>query len=376
MLGEKVKAGTKTAIGKVIDFLVIFGVFGGLGVSLGLAVPLTGGALTTVFGLEITFPIKVIIVLCIAAVFTFTSFIGTQKGMKRLSDGSVICCGILLAWIFIFGPTDFIIKNVANSFGWMMEIFPRASFFTDPINQNGFPEGWTLFFQAFYLNYAAMMGIFITKVSKGRTIRTMSICTLIGISFGGWVVFAIDSSFSIWTHVNGLTDVVALVNSGVGEAGIYQVIGVLPGGKIFLPVVILVTIVGFVASSFDSASLSLSQTTQKITDKNGDVSKSLRVFWCLMLTLLPLSIMFSGAPFATLKTMAIIISLPFMLVVAFMGARTLMWLREDDRKGLLDKYRQREEKEVYRGNLDDPYGYQVTMSGGRELGEEYSHKKA
>lgn len=366
MLGEKVAPGAKTAIGKVIDFLVIFGVFGGLGVSLGLAVPLTGGALTTVFGLEITFPIKVIIVLAIAAVFTFTSFLGTQKGMKRLSDFSVICCGVLLAWIFIFGPTDFIIKNVANSFGWMMEIFPRASFFTDPINNGGFPEGWTLFFQAFYLNYAAMMGIFITKISKGRTIRCMSICTLIGISVGGWVVFAIDSSFSIWTHVNGLTDVVALVNSDVGEAGIYQVIGLLPGGKIFLPIVVLVTIVGFVASSLDSASLSLSQTTQKITDKNGDVSKGLRVFWCLMLTLLPLSIMFSGAPFATLKTMAIIISLPFMIVVAFMGARTLMWLREDEKKGLLDKYRHIEINETYTGDIDDPYGYQVTMSGGRE----------
>lgn len=376
MLGEKVGAGAKTAAGKVIDFLVIFGIMGGLGVSLGLAVPLTGGALTTLFGLEVTFPVQVIIVLVIAAVFSFTSFLGTQKGMKRLSDGSVILCGILLLWIFLLGPTDFIIKNVTNSFGWMLEIFPRASFFTDPINNGGFPEGWTMFFQAFYLNYAAMMGIFITKISKGRTLRCMSICTLIGISVGGWVVFAIDSSFSIWTHVSGLTDVVALVNSDVGEAGIYQVLATLPGGAKILPVIVLLTIVGFVASSLDSASLSLSQTTQKITDKNGDVSKGLRLFWCGMLTLIPLSIMFSGAPFATLKTMAIIISLPFMIVVAFMGVRSLMWLAEDDKKGLLDKYRAKENKETFAGDLDDPYGYQVTMEGGRDLTADYSAEKA
>ncbi|MDD4200876.1 MAG: BCCT family transporter, partial [Eubacteriales bacterium] len=74
MLGDKVGKGAKAATGKVIDFLVIFGIMGGLGVSLGLAVPLTGGALTTLFGLEITFPIQVMIVLVIAAVFTFTSF--------------------------------------------------------------------------------------------------------------------------------------------------------------------------------------------------------------------------------------------------------------------------------------------------------------
>lgn len=369
MLGDKVGKGAKTAIGKVIDFLVIFGIMGGLGVSLGLSVPLTGGALTTLFGLKITFPIQVLIVLCIAAVFTFTSFIGTQKGMKRLSNGSVILCGILLLWIFLLGPTDFIIKNVANSFGWMLEIFPRASFFTDPINNSGFPEGWTLFFQAFYLNYAAMMGIFITKISKGRNIRTVAICSLFGISLGGWIVFAIDTSFSIWTHVTGKTDVVALVNSDVGEAGIFQVLAVLPGGKTILPAIILLTIVGFVASSLDSASLSLSQTTQRITDKNGDVSKGLRLFWCGMLTLIPLSIMFSDAPFATLKTMAIIISLPFMIVVAFMGARTLMWLSEDDKNGLLDKYREKKQKSEFTGNLDDPYGYAASMEGGRESAE-------
>lgn len=372
MLGDKVGKGAKAATGKVIDFLVIFGIMGGLGVSLGLAVPLTGGALTTLFGLEITFPIQVMIVLVIAALFTFTSFLGTKRGMKVLSDGSVVLAGILLLWIFILGPTDFIIKNVANSFGWMLEIFPRASFFTDPISQNGFPEGWTLFFQAFYLNYAAMMGIFITKISKGRTIKCMSICTLIGISVGGWTVFAVDSSFSMWTHVTGKTDVVALVNSEVGEAGIYQVLGTLPGGSTILPVIVLLTIVGFVASSLDSASLSLSQTTQRITDKNGDVTRALRVFWCIMLTLIPLSIMFSGAPFATLKTMAIIISMPFMVVVAFMGARTLMWLKDDEKKGLLNKYRRKEEIDVFEGDLEDPYGYKVTMEGGRDMTKNYS----
>ena len=200
----------------------------------------------------------------------------------------------------------------------------------------------------------------------------MSICTLIGISVGGWTVFAVDSSFSMWTHVTGKTDVVALVNSEVGEAGIYQVLGTLPGGSTILPVIVLLTIVGFVASSLDSASLSLSQTTQRITDKNGDVTRALRVFWCIMLTLIPLSIMFSGAPFATLKTMAIIISMPFMVVVAFMGARTLMWLKDDEKKGLLNKYRRKEEIDVFEGDLEDPYGYKVTMEGGRDMTKNYS----
>ncbi|MCB6993569.1 BCCT family transporter [bacterium 210820-DFI.6.37] len=339
MLGDKVKPGARTAVGKFVDFCVIFGIVGGLGVSLGLSVPLTGGALTQVFGIEITFPIQVAIVVGIALVFTFTSFIGTQKGMKRLSNFAVGCALVLVAWIFIAGPTDFIIKNTVNSFGWMFEIIPRAGLFTDPIENSGFPEAWTLFFQAFYLNYAAMMGIFIAKISKGRTIREMAIATLIGISAGGWVIFCVDSSFSIYTHVNGLTDVVELVNSGVGEAGIYQILEILPGGAVILPIIVLLAIVGFVASSLDSASLALAQTTQKVPDKNGNVNPMLRVFWCVMLTLVPLSIMFVGANFSTLKTLSIIISMPFMVIVAYMTIRVLMWMSKDEREGKLDKYR-------------------------------------
>lgn len=339
MLGNKINNGTKTAVGKIVDFCVIFGIMGGLGCSLGLAVPLTAGALTQVFGIEATFPVQVAIVVVIAAVFTFTSFIGTKKGMQRISNLGVIMCGILLLWICITGPLDFILKNTANSFGWMLEMFPRASFFTDPIENSGFPEAWTLYFQAFYLNYAAMMGIFIAKISKGRTLRQLSICTLIGISVGGWVVFSVDSSFAIWSHVNGLTDVVELVNSGVGEAGIYQIIALLPGGKVILPLLILIVIVCFVASSLDSASLALAQTTQRITDKNGNVNRMLRVFWCIMLTLIPLSIMFVGAEFTTLKIVSIIVSIPFMVIVAYMGIRLFMWMKKDEDAGLLDKFR-------------------------------------
>lgn len=259
--------------------------------------------------------------------------------MKRISNMSVILCGAFLGWIFFVGPTDFIMKNTANSFGWMLEMMPRASLFTDPIADTGFPEAWTLFFQAFYLNYAAMMGIFIAKISKGRTVRQLSIATLFGISIGGWVVFAVDSSYAIYTQKTGLTDVVELINSYVGEAGIYQIIETLPLGKVVLPLLLIFVIVGFVASSLDSASLSLSQTTQRIMNKDGNVNPLLRVFWCVILTLVPLSIMFIGANFSTLKTLAIIVSIPFMFIVAFMGIRLFMWLAEDDRNGVLDRYR-------------------------------------
>ncbi len=328
----------KTLVGKLIDFCVIFGIVGGLGCTLGLAVPLAGGALTKLFGIEVTGPIKIAIVIVIALVFTSTSFIGTKKGMKNLSNFTSTLCILFLIFIFIAGPTTFIMKNTVNSFGWMLYDFPRMSLFTDPVDNGGFPEAWTLFFQAFYLNYAAMMGIFIAKISKGRTLRQLVWATLIGISAGGWFLFTVNGSFAIHSHITGLTDIVALVNSGVAEKGIFDVMALLPGGNILLPIVILIVIIGFVASSLDSASLSLAQTTTLMTENNGEVNRWFRVFWCFVLTLVPLSILLADASFSALKMLAILISIPFMVIVAYMEIMLLRWLSEDYKAGKLEKF--------------------------------------
>jgi BCCT family betaine/carnitine transporter len=337
MLGGEPTAG-KQLLGKVIDFIVIFGIVGGLGSTLGLAVPLAGGGLTHLFGIEITPIIQIAIIVVIALVFTFTSFIGLNKGMQRISNGSATLCIIFLIFVFIAGPTTFIMKNTVSSFGWMIYLFPRMSLFTDPITQSGFAESWTMFFQAFYLNYGAMMGIFIARISKGRTMRQLVWATLIGVSAGGWFLFCIDGGFAIFSQINGVADIVTLVNSGVGQAGVYQVVSTPPLGSVVLPIVLWLMVVGFVASSLDGASYSLAQTTTLKVEANGEVNRWLRVFWCFMLALTPLSILVSGGEFDILKNISILVSIPFMVVVIFMTIRLLQWMSEDCKAGKLEKY--------------------------------------
>lgn len=318
----------KSLLGKIIDIVVIFSIVGGLGCTLGLAVPLVGAGLKQVLGIEMSFPLQVGIVIFIGAVFTFTSFIGTKKGMKRLSDvssGMAIC---FLIYVLFAGPTTFIMKNIVSSMGWMIDQYPRMSFFTDPVENGGFPEGWTIFFQAFALNYTALMGIFIAKISKGRTIKEVALACLFGVSGGVWFLFGINGSFAMEAELTGKAKVSELVASGVGQDSIFRVIELLPGGVIFLPVIILIITVGFVASSLDTASFSLSQTVAKKLDAEGNVSPMLRMFWCGILTLVPLSIMFANAGFSALKILSILISVPFMFVVIFMEIVLFKWLNE------------------------------------------------
>ena len=93
-----------------------------------------------------------------------------------------------------------------------------------------------------------------------------------------------------------------------------------------------------IAASLDSASLSLAQTPQRVIDESGNVNPLLRVFWCVILTLIPLSIMFVKAEFNILKILSVIISIPFMLILIYMFIRFMSWIREDAKAGKLEEY--------------------------------------
>lgn len=328
MLGENVKG--KTAIGKIIDFLVIFGILGALSSSLGLAVPMATAGLRKLFGIEATPVVQIGVIVVIACVYTFTAYLGTQKGMKVLSNAAAILCGVFLLYVLLAGPTTFIMKNIVNSLGYMIQDLPRMSLFTDPIQETGFPESWTIYFIAFYLNYVALMGIFIAKVSKGRTIREVAVSTIFGMTAGGWFIFGIDGSFSIKSFLDGEVDVVSLVNSGVGDAAIFEILEVLPLGATLLPIVVLFLIIGFVAPSMDSASLALAETVTK----SGTPKMALRVFWCILLAIIPMAIILTGSGFDAIKQVAILISAPFMVILIGVEVGLLKWLKADDISGV------------------------------------------
>lgn len=340
MMGEKVKG--KAILGKIIDFCVIFGILGGLSSTLGLAVPLASGGLDKLFGIETTPVVQIGIIVVLALVYTFTSYLGTKRGMKVMTDATSILCIIFLLYILITGPTTFILKNIVNTFGYMIQNIPRMILFTDPIQNGGFPEGWTIYFQAFYLNYVAMMAIFIAKVSKGRTIREVALSTMLGISAGGWFLFGVNGSFAIKAFLDKKVDVVGLVNSGIGEVAIYDILSILPLGSTLIPFIILLLIIGFVAPSLDSASLALAETTAK----KGTPKMSVRIFWCVLLAIIPMAIILTNSGFDAIKQVSIIISIPFAGIVVGMAIGLFKWLDEDSRSGLHKKNIELQEKEI------------------------------
>lgn len=311
---------------KVIDALVIIAIVGGLGVSLGLGLPLVVAGICKIFGIQATFTLNLVVLLIMAAIFTFTSFVGIDKGMKRLSDWTLYAAIFMIAFIFITGPTEFIWSEITYSFGKMIQHFPEMSFYTDPVRQSGFADINTIFVFALALTYAGMMGIFITKISKGRTLREMILTEVVGLTFGVLILFGVNGSFGLHSELSGVFE---LTQQADGQAGVMNMLGVLPLGELFLPIVYTLVTIGMLVTSLDSASFTLATSSSKSLDKDGNPSTKLRVIWCVILTLIPLSILFVGGEFTAIRYLCIILSIPFILILVGMYVGLFKWFKED-----------------------------------------------
>lgn len=325
MIGDKPYA---RPLGKLIDFFFVFCVVGGLSVTLGLGIPIISSGLGKVFGFEPTFIVNVIVTIAIAVLFTLSSYIGIDKGMKKLSSLNVYIAIIFILALLFTGPTRFILKEIVTGLGLMGQHFVEMSLWTDSIENSGFPESWTIFFYAFGIVYATLMALFITKISKGRTMREMICSTIFGGAAGCFVFFGINGSFSMNLQLTGKLDVSGLLLEKGNSETILSILDHTVFGIAGVIIFLIITIL-FMATTLDSAAFSLSASSTKKLADDENTSPMLRLFWCITLALVPLCMNFIGAPLNTLQTLTIVTSIPFIFVMIGMTKGMFTWLKED-----------------------------------------------
>jgi len=324
----------KPVVRKVVDVAVIFSVASCCGVMLGLGAPMISNGFSKITGIPLSFGLNVAIILGIAVIYTISSYVGTEKGMQRLSNFSVYGMLLFVLFILISGPTDFILRQVTNGTGIMIQNFVRMSTYTDPVVRSGFPDDWTIFFWAYGYACAMFMILFITKISEGRTIKQMACGVTFGGSTGCLVFMGINGSFSMSQQLMGKTDLVGLMAEKGGDEAIIQLIGTLPGGKVAILVFILIAAV-FMATTLDSAAFSLAASTTNNLKAEENTNPLLRLFWCVVLAAIPLCMIFIDAPLAALRTTVIIAGIPIMIISLFMIIRLRTWIKEDFPNGIV-----------------------------------------
>ncbi len=314
-------------VARFIDFLFMVALIGGAATSLGFSSPMIAACLAWMFGVETDFGLEVIVVAICVGLFVLSVWLGLNRGIKRLSDINMYLALGLLLFILLVGPTVFLLKTSLNGLGVMTQNFLRMNFWTDPFTDSGFVESWTVFYWAWWIAFAPYVGLFITRISGGRTIRQVVTGMLVFGSLGSWVFYMVIGNYSLFLQLEGQLDFVGIMNSASGSAAIVAMLETLPLAAIVILVFAVVSIV-FAATTYDSASYSLASGATLHLSAGDDPARWHRVFWALALAVLPIALMFIGG-LKAMQSVLLVVSLPILVVGVLMAISLVKSLRAD-----------------------------------------------
>jgi BCCT family betaine/carnitine transporter len=313
-------------IGQIIDVLFMVGLLGSTGTSMGLGTPMIAAGVESVFGFSDSFSLKVLVILFCASIFSFSVYLGLNRGIKRLSNFNTIAAFIFLVFVFIAGPTIFILKMSLNSFGLMVQNFVRMMTWTDPLTDSRFVEDWSIFYWSWWVAVGPFNGIFITKISGGRSIRQVIFGTIFFGSIGCAIFYNILGNFALHLELSGQFLTTTLIHLGRGAHAISGVVGSLPGGHVTLLLFTLMSVV-FMATTFDSTSYALASCATEKLEAHQEPARWHRLFWAFTLVVLPLSLIYIGG-LESLKLAVLISALPLVFVYIMMAVSLFFSLRD------------------------------------------------
>ncbi|MDD1779940.1 BCCT family transporter [Enterovibrio sp. ZSDZ35] len=305
--------------GKFIDVLFIFGLLGGAATTLGLAAPLINEGISYLFGIPSTTVTQIGVLLLCTALFAYSSYKGMDEGIKVLSNINFWGALALLAFVLFAGPTLFMLETGLDSIGRMLSNFFVMATWAEPFGGYGtfedthFPQDWTIFYWAWWLVFAPSMGLFVARISRGRTIKQMVSGSIFFGSLGCALYFMILGNFGLSLQLSGQLDVISILNNEGPTRAIFSILEQLPMSTMVIAVFTILCII-FTATTFDSISFILASVVQNNVTE--DPLRWNRLFWAFTLSFMPSVLMFMGG-LATLQTAAIVGGLP-LLVIAVM----------------------------------------------------------
>lgn len=325
---------TDGILGRLIDLLAVFALIAGTATTFSLATPLMASVINVLFGVElnrVAVTIAILIITCI--VYTYSLLHGF-KGISILAKACIYLFFGLLGFVLLFGgEARYIIETGFSALGRMAQNFFELATYTDPERTTSFPQNWTIFYWAYWMVWCVAAPFFIGSISRGRTVRQ----TILGgyiFGVGSTIIsFIILGNYSLGLQVSGKADFIAIYEkSGDLYDMIISIIQTLPCAP-FVFVLLLLAMVAFYATSFDSIALIAScYSYHKI--KDGEMPhKVIQLMWCILLILLPIALVFSDSSMSNLQSVSIIAAFPIGTVIVLIVASFL----KDARKYMEEK---------------------------------------
>lgn len=303
-------------IGRIIDLIAVFGLIAGTATTFSIATPLMATIVNLLFNIEVSRSTITIIILIVTCFIYTYSLLHGFKGISILAKSCIYLFFSLLLFVLFFGgQTQYIIDTGLSSFGKMIQNFIGLSTYTDPLRENLFPQNWTIYYWAYWIVWCVAAPFFIGSISKGRTIRQV---ILGGYTFGAGstiLSFIILGNYSMGLEMKGMAKfLIEYKTTGDIYILITKIVETLPFSSVIL-VLILLTMIAFYATSFDSIALIASCYSYHKLKSDTQPHKLIQLMWCILLILLPIALIFSESSMSNLQSVSIIAAFPLGIII-------------------------------------------------------------
>ncbi len=341
LLGDRIESWP----GRLIDVLAILATLFGVATSLGLGVQQINAGVAKLTAVSMNVPTQLLLVGVITALATVSVVLGLDKGIRRLSEANLIAAAVLLAFVLLAGPTVYLLDSLVQNAGQYALEFVRLATWTETYMDSKWQNGWTIFYWAWWISWSPFVGMFIARISYGRTIREM---------IGMILVLPTGVTF-LWLTVFGNTALrfanqdMTLAENGAANPplALFEMLERLPFSEAFSWLAVGVIVLFFVTSS-DSGSLVV-DTIAAGGNQHAPVWQ--RVFWAVLEGVVA-GVLLVGGGLIALQTAAITTGLPFAIVLLVMGWGLLKGLRQHRRRPLAAAV----PADATTGQLTDPAG--------------------
>ena len=321
LIGERA---TRGGWGHLIDSLALVGTVFGVATSLGLGVTQMGAGLRSLGVVpDDNQWIEYLMIVIVSGFVIWSVTSGVTRGMKWLSTTNLMIAAGLVLFLLIAGPTQFLAKEMVQTLGEYLQNFISRSLNTSAFYGSAgdaWQSGWTTFYWAWWMSWTPFVGVFIARISRGRTVRqfvfgVMIVPTLISVVWFG--VLGGTALYYEATLPSGYTSVIAADGSVNASSALFQVMEQLPGGTFLVVGAILLSAIFFITSS-DSGSLVMAMIA---TGGNPEPPNRIRLFFAVATALMAAALLLAGG-LTAIQTLAITIGLPFSLLMVMMCVAT------------------------------------------------------
>lgn len=306
----------------LIDMLAVFSLLAAFASSLALTVTLLSAGVAELFAIDNNLRLQGSIILLFVLALLLVMRVGFNRGISLVSNYTIASAIVFALFVLFSSGGTFILNNFSDSLGMMLDNFFRMSLWTDPVQQSGFPQSWTQYYWFWYYAYLVMMGLFITRISRGRTLREVILYGIFMGALGCAFFISIFGGYAVWAQLLGGFPVQEWMAQGGVTYAVLSLVKTLPLNTVTLGIFLVIQFF-LMLTTMSSASVATAMLTTNRLELNGDPDNRVKLLWVGAIGLISFSVFLSGGGINTIKSLCVVAGLPMMFIYAILVRQLL-----------------------------------------------------